>query len=79
MTIIAYEAVKVEGEGIVLDLILWRRFRRPMPDLLEQLLAIPENQHLADVPAVLPVGTLVTIPIPQERDTGSLPVISLWD
>lgn len=79
MKIIAHEAVTVESEGIALDLILWRRFRRPIPELMEALLALPENQHLAGLPAILPVGTVVTIPIPQERETATLPVVSLWN
>lgn len=79
MNVVALETVTVESEGVTIDLILWRRFRRPLDGVLEALLDLPANQHLAGLPAVLPVGTAVTIPIPQERETAEVPVISLWD
>ncbi|RWX72609.1 tail protein X [Mesorhizobium sp. M2A.F.Ca.ET.039.01.1.1] len=78
MKIVSYETVTVESEGFLLDAILWRRFHRPVQGLLEVLLELPANWALADN-VILPVGTVVTIPIPQERDINTVPVISLWD
>lgn len=79
MIFLAYEPVVVAGEDIAIDLLIWRRFKRPMAGLLEALLDLPDNQHLADLPAILPLGTRVVIPIPQERETRIALVVSLWD
>jgi phage tail protein X len=80
MEVISQEAYTVSSEGISLDLMIWRRFRKPMDGLLEHMLSMQENQHLADLPAILPPGTVVTMPIPQRRAVAqTVAVVSLWD
>jgi phage tail protein X len=79
MTEIARETFTVKSDGMSVDLMLWQRFRRPMPGLFERIMALTENQHLEQCGFVLPLGTAVTIliePPPREQE---LPVISLWD
>ena len=71
------ETYIVEGDGVALDLMVWRRFRRPMPGLVERVLAI--NPGLADAGPLLPAGTKVTIPIDAPAGPPVVPVIKLWD
>lgn len=79
MEFFASESVTVTGDGVTLDMLIWRRFRQPMDGVLEALMAMPDNYGLAALPAVLPLGTVVTIPIPRERTTGIALATSLWD
>jgi phage tail protein X len=73
-----YETLTVGGDGITLPLLLWRRFRRPVPGLIEQ--ALDANPGLAALGPVLPVGTVVSIPIPEapEETEATLQPITLW-
>ncbi len=79
MEFFASESVTVAGEGVTLDLLIWRRFRQPMDGVLEAMLALPDNYGVSALPAVLPIGTVVTIPIPRERTTRLAVATSLWD
>lgn len=79
MPAITYETHTVRSDGVSLDLILWQRFKRPMPGLLETVLGLDANQHLESAGFVLPLGTVVTIPIEEAPATQTAKVISLWD
>lgn len=70
------EPVTVEGEFLTISLLVWRRFKRPMPGLVEQILDI--NPGLADLGHYLPVGTVLNMPIPQPRKKTLLAPIKLW-
>ena len=70
------ERITVEGDGITLSLIVWRRFRRPMPGLVEQIHDM--NPGLADLGAFLPVGTTFDMPVPTPREPAILDPIRLW-
>ena len=70
------EPITVEGEFITVSLIVWRRFRRPMPGLVEQVHDM--NPGLADLGAYLPVGTTFNLPIPTPRGPTLLDPIRLW-
>lgn len=71
------ETVTVRGDGITLSLLVWRRFHKPMPGLVEQILDL--NQGLAALGPVLPFGTVVNIPIPVEAAaTKPAARIQLW-
>ena len=64
MTVSSYEVVKVAGERVTADLLVWRRYRRKAPGVLEKLL--DANPHLARLHRngpFIPVGTEVRIPI----------------
>lgn len=71
------EAILIEGEGISVSRLMWRRFHRPMPGLVEQTLSI--NPGLGDLGAYLPVGTIVNVPVPatRQREPDITPV-RLW-
>ena len=70
------ETVTVGGDGLTLSLIVWRRFHRPMPGLVEQILDL--NPGLADQGDVLPVGVSFDMPIPIPRERQVLDPIRLW-
>ena len=70
------ESVTVEGEFLTVSLIVWRRFRRPMPGLVEAIHDI--NPGLADLGPFLPVGTRFDMPIPTPRAPVLLDPIRLW-
>jgi phage tail protein X len=71
-----YEKITVMGENLTVSLIVWRRFKRPMPGLVEQTLDI--NQDLADAGYHLPIGTEFLLPIPTPRPQVVLEPIKLW-
>jgi phage tail protein X len=70
------EKVTVEGDDLTLSLIVWRRFRRPMPGLVERV--YDENPGLADLGQFLPIGTVFSLPIPQPRPRVWQDPIKLW-
>lgn len=70
------ERVTVEGDVVTLSLLVWRRFRRPMPGLVETIL--DRNPGLAGLGAILPVGTVLDLPVPTPREPQLLDPIRLW-
>ena len=70
------ETVTVEGELLTVSLIVWRRFKRPMPRLVEAIHDL--NPGLADLGTWLPVGTVFAMPIPTPRTHVLLDPIRLW-
>ena len=70
------ELVTVQGDFVTVSLIVWRRFKRPMPGLVEQIHDM--NPGLADMGAFLPVGTTLTMPVPVPREPAILDPIRLW-
>ena len=72
-----FETVEVSGDGMMLDAILWQRFRRPTPALLEKVLDI--NPGLAALGPMLPHGTVINIPVQRQAKAPTLAPVSLWD
>ncbi len=70
------ETVTVEGELLTVSLIVWRRFKRPMPGLAEAIHDL--NPGLADLGTWPPVGTVFAMPIPTPRKPVLLDPIRLW-
>ena len=70
------EPVTVKGDGLTVSTIVWRRFKRPMPGLVEQIYDL--NPGLADHGQVLPVGVTFNMPIPIPREKQVLDPIRLW-
>ena len=70
------ETVIVEGDALTVSLIVWRRFHRPMPGLVEQIYDL--NPGLADLGQTLPVGIRFEMPIPIPRAQQVLDPIRLW-
>ncbi|AXQ92999.1 tail protein X [Cereibacter azotoformans] len=77
MTPTTYDNVTVNGDGITLPLLIWRRFKRPVPGVIEATL--DANPGLAALGPVLPIGTNLRIPIPTpEAEKRPAERISLW-
>ena len=59
-----FEQVRIRGEGVAPDLLIWRRYKRPAPGVREKFLDMNPHVHeaLASGP-FLPVGVVVKIPI----------------
>lgn len=70
------ETVTVEGDGLTVSTIVWRRFKRPMPGLVEAIYDL--NPGLADMGQTLPVSTSFEMPIPIPREQQVLDPIRLW-
>ncbi|QGA57775.1 tail protein X [Brucella sp. 2280] len=71
------QTVTVKGEGITLDLLLWRAYGVRGRILLEDALAL--NVDLARLGTVIPMGTKVFLPdLPPENEGRSREVISLF-
>lgn len=72
-----FETYVVESDGVMLDNLLWRRFRRPTPGLVERVLDI--NPGLAAMGAWLLAGTSIRVPIDQPSAPAVVAVVKLWD
>lgn len=70
------EPITVEGEGLTVPLLVWNRFRRPMPGLVERVYA--SNRGLARLGPFLPVGTIVSLPIPETKREPDVTPVRLW-
>lgn len=70
------EIVTVQGDYLTVPLIVWRRFRRPMPGLVEEIFAL--NSEIAESGPYLPVGTTFKMPIPIPRTKARLEPVKLW-
>ncbi len=72
------ERIVITGDGITLPLLVWRRFRKPMPGVVERTLDI--NPGLAAQGPFIAPGTVVLIPVSGENETPSEPQgrIRLW-
>lgn len=68
--------VDIEG-GITLSKIIWQRFHRPMPGLVERIMATTPS--LSASGPLLQRGTVVVIPIDDDQREGTADVVSLWD
>lgn len=62
-------------EGDTLDALIWREASLG-PSALAAVMAA--NRGVADLGAMLPAGTKITIPA-DAPETSSLPLINLWD
>jgi phage tail protein X len=62
------ETITIRGEGISLDLLLWRKFGVRGRELVESALDL--NPGLAALGPIIPMGTVVRIPpLPAESRT----------
>lgn len=70
------EIYTVDGDGLALDLILWRRYRRPTPGLAEAVLDM--NQGLAAQGPFIARGTALQIPLDTPTAPSEIAVVQLW-
>lgn len=74
-----FEKLSVTEELTTLELLLWRKFRREVPGLVEDTLR--RNPGLARLDAMLPVGLTVQVAVPNPEPNGrpAQPVVTLYD
>lgn len=71
------ETITIRGEGISLDLLLWRRYGVRGQGLVEETLVL--NPGLAALGPILPLGTVVTVPdLPPSASAPAVKVVSLF-
>lgn len=70
------ETVVVMGDAVTASLLVWRRFRKPMPGLVERIYEI--NPNLASSGVFLPLGASVKIPIPPVQIALEVTPVRLW-
>lgn len=72
------ETLEVTRAFQPLDLLLFQRFKREVPGLLEQSLA--GNPGLSTLGVFLPIGTRVRVEVPAPASRpGTRPLITLWE
>lgn len=71
------ERYTVTGDSMMLDAVIWRRFQQPMPGLVERTLDM--NPGLAAAGPLLPIGTVINIPIDTPVAPKVVNVVKLWD
>lgn len=72
--IASWETVIVQGERITADLLIWRRYRREAPGMLEAMLdANPDLARVHKFGPFLPIGLTVLIPIDRDILSGRPP------
>lgn len=77
MTIsIEIETYVVDGD-VMLDNLIWRRYRRQTPGLVERALDL--NPGLAALGPYIPHGTVIRLPVEPAPSTRFVPVVKLWD
>lgn len=70
------ESITVSTEETTLAKLIWRRFKTTMPGLVERTLDL--NPGLAALGEVLPLGTVVRLPVPEQRAPEKSASVRLW-
>jgi phage tail protein X len=72
------ERIVIQSEGMMLDLLLWRRYGRRGQTLVDEAYRL--NRRLADVGVILPVGTIIFLPdLPPNPRAPQRRAVSLFD
>lgn len=69
------ESITIKSEGMTVSRLVWRRYRRRVPGLTEQVFAL--NPGLAALSPILPVGTVVKMPVVADKP-ATIKVVRLW-
>lgn len=74
----SFERYTVAADHLTLDLIAWRRFKKPDPGLVERMIAL--NPTVAAQGILLPFGSVVIIPVDAPADQPKeVTAVRLWD
>jgi phage tail protein X len=71
------ETVRVTSQDVTISLLIWRRYRRAKPGLLERILDL--NPGVAAAGAILPIGTEILMPVEPRTVQTDQTAIALWD
>lgn len=73
----SYKTITIAGDGITLDLLVWRALKRRGQGVVERML--DANPELANPGVFLPVGTVVNIPVDAPgRSPAVIGAVRLW-
>jgi phage tail protein X len=84
MSITGFELFVISSENVTADILVWKRYRKPAPGIVEALLdANPQIALVHKTTPFLPVGMYVRVPIdlvilsgaPQ---TSKIPASAMW-
>lgn len=81
MAVTSFELVEVQGDGVTADLLVWRRYMRPAPGILEIMLdSNPQLAYVHRYTPFIPPGTYVRIPIDSDLLAGrpKSAQVNLW-
>lgn len=73
---VGYQSLKIDGDKVPVDLIVWRKYRAQTPGLVEQVYDL--NKGLADLSINLPRGSQVTIPLYTHPSYAQVTPLKLW-
>lgn len=73
----SYETVVVRAQGLSISQLIWRRYKRRPPGVLEEILDV--NRGISALPVHLPVGTVIKLPIVAADTEQDDEAIALWD
>lgn len=78
MNITSVERITITDDGVTIARLIWNRFQKPMPGLLGEVYAA--NPKIGDGGPYLPVGAVVLMPIPEQReDERVIERVTLWN
>ena len=73
----ATQKVEVKSELVSVDLVVWQKYKWPMPGVFEQTL--DQNYGLAAKGVILPLGTTFDLPLLNPTDVvPTTKVVKLW-
>jgi phage tail protein X len=82
MAVVGWELYQVATDYVTADLIVWKRYRRKAPGIVELMLdANPQLAFASRVTPFIPVGVFVRVPIDPSLILGKpqpLPQNALW-
>jgi phage tail protein X len=82
MAVTGFELVVVATEYVTADIIVWKKYRRPCPGIVEVMLdANPQLALVHRTTPFIPVGTYVRVPVDPALMAGKqpvMPVSSIW-
>ncbi len=81
MAITGYELYRVTGEYVTVDLLVWRRYKKRAPGIVEAMMDCnPQISRVHRTTPFLPVGMYVRIPIDPDLVMGlpKAPPLDIW-
>ena len=82
MAVTGFELAVVTSEYVTADLIVWKKYRRPCPGIVEIMLdANPQLSLVHRTTPFIPVGTYVRVPVDISLLAGKpqvMPISSIW-
>ena len=71
------ENIEILEAVTTIPLIIWRKFKRPMPGLFERVVEL--NPELVNDDYYLPVGSILKLPVDTDPQPVTATPVRLWD